>query len=118
MRRFVEAFWGALCALSVAACGSSEFSAAPAGAGGSNPDGGGGTSGAGAGGSGNTGNTGNTGGIGSECAGPDDCSDGDPCTLDTCGANGRCVPEVPRCGRTEKCCSGACAECCADVDCS
>jgi hypothetical protein len=55
---------------------------------GSNDDGGGGT--------GSAGGSGNTGGTGEQCTGPQDCADRDPCTLDTCGANCACVPDVAR----------------------
>jgi hypothetical protein len=51
------------------------------------------------------------------CRGPEDCADGDPCSVDSCRANGFCVLTA-KCGPGEKCCEGDCGECCDDRDCS
>ncbi len=51
------------------------------------------------------------------CRGPEDCDDGDPCTLDDCGKDGICTIS-PKCGPTEKCCDGACGQCCGQADCN
>jgi hypothetical protein len=50
------------------------------------------------------------------CRGPEDCSDGDPCTQDVCRKDGVCVLS-PTCATDERCCEGSCGECCDDVDC-
>ena len=51
------------------------------------------------------------------CQGPEDCDDNDPCTLDDCGTDGLCTTS-PKCGPTEKCCDGACGQCCNAADCA
>ena len=50
------------------------------------------------------------------CLGPEDCADGDACTVDLCGATGSCA-NPPKCGPTQQCCDGTCGECCSAVDC-
>lgn len=73
----------------------------------------------GSGGSGNSGPSG-SGGAGMNstqaCAGPEDCDDGMPCTVDLCNANGTCGTS-PLCPGSEKCCGSDCAECCGNEDC-
>ena len=94
----------ALCSFTAYACGGAKFTA----------DGGGGGSASG-GGSGNAA----SGGVIEQkisCQGPEDCDDGDPCTVDQCGADGACT-KAAKCGATEKCCDGSCGQCCASADC-
>lgn len=50
------------------------------------------------------------------CRGPEDCSDGDPCTQDVCQKDGKCVVS-PKCAADQKCCEGDCGECCENSDC-
>jgi hypothetical protein len=50
------------------------------------------------------------------CGGPEDCNDGDACTVDLCNADGTCNAS-PLCLGTEKCCGGDCAQCCVHSDC-
>jgi len=50
------------------------------------------------------------------CLGPEDCDDGDPCTVEICMATGSCESH-PTCGASERCCDGRCGECCEDLDC-
>jgi hypothetical protein len=50
------------------------------------------------------------------CRGPEDCSDGDPCTQDVCRPDGVCVLS-PKCAANQQCCEGDCGECCEDTDC-
>ncbi len=106
-----------LCSFTVYACSGAQFTAVGGGGGSAN--------GSSSGGSGNSMNaggadTGEAGAAGAAtkvaCQGPEDCDDGDPCTVDQCGADGACVP-TPKCGPTEKCCNGACGECCDQSDC-
>ena len=95
----------ALCSFTAYACGGAKFTAT-GGSGGDNASGG--ETGSGA-----------TGGLFEHkitCQGPEDCDDGDPCTVDQCGADGACA-RAPKCGGTEKCCDGACGQCCAAADC-
>lgn len=63
--------------------------------------------------------TGGTGGLppgGQRCGSPEDCDDGDPCTLDACGADGLCS-SAAKCAPGLVCCDGACGDCCGDASC-
>lgn len=93
----------ALCSFTAYACGGAKFTS------------GGGSGGTGAGGTGSVA-TGGSSGPKVACEGPEDCDDGNPCTVDECGADGVCAP-APKCGATEKCCDGTCGECCDGSDC-
>ncbi len=98
----------ALCSLTAYACGGGKFTAGPGASGGD-------TANAGASGDG----SGASGGAPEHkiaCQGPEDCDDGNPCTVDQCGADGACT-RAPKCGATEKCCDGSCGECCDSPDC-
>lgn len=100
----------------VSACSGGEFTASSDATAGSGATGG---SANGAGGSGmgaSRSGGGSTAEPSTACAGPEDCDDGDVCTVDLCDANGTCTA-APRCLGTEKCCNGECAECCDDGDC-
>ncbi|HEY6556466.1 MAG TPA: hypothetical protein VI072_04305, partial [Polyangiaceae bacterium] len=70
-------------------CSTNEFAATPA------PDGGAGSGGTG-------------GGTGRACTGPEDCDDSNPCTVEQCGADGKCAASQPKCGSALKCCDGVC----------
>src|SRR5688572_23741596 len=56
-------------------------------------------------------------GVPVSCRGPEDCDDGDPCTVDLCGADFRCIPDLSTCGPAQQCCDGNCGQCCSDSDC-
>ena len=102
----------ALCSFTAYACGGSKFTAVAGSSGGSN---GGGSNEPGGGSSGlSSGDAGTTSKV--TCQGPEDCDDADPCTVDQCGADGVCST-APKCGPTEKCCDGACGQCCDQADC-
>src|SRR5262245_47508263 len=51
------------------------------------------------------------------CTGPAECDDINPCTIDECGPEGSCV-YTPKCGDGERCCDGACGQCCVQEDCN
>ena len=99
--------------LALRACGGSEF----AGDRSDSPDA---SAGSGQGGSaGSSAGTGGAGGGGagaSSCAGPEDCDDSDPCTVDSCNADLECE-SAPKCAPGEVCCAGACGQCCGADDC-
>lgn len=53
-----------------------------------------------------------------ECCFAAQCSDGNPCTTDTCGSSGTCTSAAP-CAGGGLCCAGlGCFECCGDTDCT
>lgn len=56
------------------------------------------------------------GGVPAACSGPDECDDGDACTIDTC-ERGACKHEPVECAPGLRCCDGTCGECCSDDDC-
>ena len=117
---FVAALALALALQAATGCSGSEFAGEVAGSAGS-PDAGaaGNEARAGTNGSGASTSGGTPGSGGSQlggCRGPEDCSDGDPCTQDVCRKDGVCVLS-PTCARGEKCCEGSCGECCDDQDC-
>jgi hypothetical protein len=97
-----------------ASCGGDAFS------GGASPGSGGSAMTAGSAGSssdaGGEGNGSAAAGPGKACSGPEDCNDGDACTVDRCNAEGTCE-DSPKCQDGESCCEGDCAKCCADSDC-
>jgi len=92
-----------LCSLAAYACGGAHFSA-------------GGSGGTGATDGGISGNSSAGTSAGKACKGPEDCDDKDPCTVDQCGPDGTCK-RAPKCDVTQKCCDGACGECCSKADC-
>lgn len=97
--------------VAASACGGGDFRAAP--------DSDAGFSGASSG-SGNSGGTQSGSGgtsTGVSCKGPEDCNDGDPCTVDRCGLSGECEV-VPKCEAPLQCCDGDCGECCSHADCA
>ncbi len=51
------------------------------------------------------------------CHGPDECDDGDPCTIDECDAEGFCRHSAKCVGAGELCCDGTCSQCCSRDDC-
>jgi hypothetical protein len=57
------------------------------------------------------------------CESPADCDDGNPCTIDFCGAGGSCshdfLPDGEPCGGSGSCCNGQCSIpiCASDIDC-
>lgn len=52
------------------------------------------------------------------CSGAKDCDDGNPCTVDTCGADGVCVNAAKCTGDQPVCCDGQCGQCCSKSDCN
>ena len=100
----------ALCSFTAYACGGARFTAAD-NSGGANSSGG-----KSSGGNSSGGSSGSVMGHKLACQGPEDCDDADPCTVDQCGADGICATTA-KCGATEKCCDGACGQCCDAADC-
>jgi hypothetical protein len=118
---------GLVGAAMMAACGGPDFSSSgtpAAGAGGMGASSGmGGSTTAGdtslAGGAGTSAGTAGTAGGGTTlCTGAKDCDDGDPCTLDSCGADGVCVHSAKCTGDQPLCCNGECGQCCTKSDCN
>jgi len=113
---FVAAVGIAFALQAATGCGGAEFASdvavgGSAGSASQPGDGGteqGGSTGAGAPGTGGT--------ILAGCRGPEDCSDGDPCTQDICNKDGVCVVS-PQCEANQKCCEGDCGQCCENTDC-
>jgi hypothetical protein len=62
------------------------------------------------------GSAGTAGGGTTLCTEAKDCADPDPCTIDSCGADGVCV-HAPKCTGDQVCCDGVCGQCCSKSDC-
>lgn len=118
---------GFVCSVVAAACGGGDFSSSGtksgAGMGGAAANGGSGASagdaslGGMAGVPSGGGSAGTVGGGTTLCTDAEDCDDGDPCTVDSCGADGLCVT-APKCGGAQPlCCDGVCGQCCDKADC-
>ncbi len=103
-------------AAGMAASGQSGSSASGGTAGDSSLGGMAGVPNGGAPGGGSGGSAGTAGGGTTLCTGAKDCADTDPCTVDTCGADGVCAHD-PKCTAPQVCCDGVCGQCCSKADC-
>lgn len=63
------------------------------------------------------GSAGTAGGGTTLCTGAKDCDDADPCTVDTCDADGICANAAKCTGDQPLCCDGECGQCCGKADC-